>query len=187
MEANHEKEDVVNIDEEENIDTDDEKKNFVSKAEFEDLKKECEEYKSKAEEYINLAKRVQADFENYKKRNKNAMSKMYEDTLFNVVNDFLPVLDNIERAIETGKNEKWPKAVVDGIEKIAKQYEGILASKGIVEIKCMGEKFDPNLHDAVMTVDRQEDQEENIIVEVLQKGYIKDEKVVRHSIVKVAN
>jgi molecular chaperone GrpE len=142
------------------------------------LEKKCDEYFSKMQ-------RVAADFENYKKRVSKERETTYVDALAEAVLAFLPVIDNFERALKTssnGEDESFRK----GIEMLFKQFGESFKKLGIQEIETRGRKFDPEFHNAVMHVE-----DENFgdaqIIEEFQKGYILGEKVIRHSMVKVAN
>ena len=96
---------------------------------------------------------------------------------------FLPVYDNLERALKQGTEDE---AYRKGVEMIMTQFTSTLEKLGVTPIECLGEKFDPALHNAVMHVD-DEEKGENEIVEVFQKGFMLGEKVIRFAMVKVAN
>ena len=128
-------------------------------------------------------KRVLAEFENYKKRSGKERETLYNSILADIVEVFLPIVDNLENAlkIET-QDEEYKK----GIELILKQFKDILQSKGVEEIPGVGETFDPSLHEAVSSI---QDPEKNTqeIVQEYRKGYKIGHKVIRHSMVVVAN
>lgn len=128
-------------------------------------------------------KRVLAEFENYKKRSGKERETLYNSILSDIVEVFLPIVDNLENAlkIET-QDEEYKK----GIELILKQFKDILKSKGVEEIPAVGENFDPTLHEAVSSI---QDPEKNAqeIVQEYRKGYRIGHKVIRHSMVVVAN
>lgn len=128
-------------------------------------------------------KRVLAEFENYKKRSGKERETLYNSILSDIIEVFLPIVDNLENAlkIET-QDEEYKK----GIELILKQFKDILKSKGIEEISALGETFDPSLHEAVSSI---QDPEKNAqeIVQEYRKGYKIGHKVIRHSMVVVAN
>ena len=96
---------------------------------------------------------------------------------------FLPVMDNFQRALDSAE-EKGP--FYEGVAMVKKQMDEVLSTLGVEEIKAVGEQFNPELHNAVMHVD-DEEKGENIIVEEFQKGYKIGDRVIRHSMVKVAN
>ena len=128
-------------------------------------------------------KRILAEFENYKKRSQKERETLYNSILSDVVEVILPVLDNLENAVKVEtKDEEYKK----GIELVLKQFNDVLKSKGIEEIKAEGETFDPELHEAVRSV-QDEEKGEKEIVEVYRKGYKVGSKVIRHSMVAVAN
>ncbi|MGI6112898.1 MAG: nucleotide exchange factor GrpE [Mahellales bacterium] len=136
-------------------------------------------------EYIDLLKRLQADFDNYRKRTSQAIADAYNDSLVDVVAAFLPVLDNLERAVEAADDKQKDTSIREGIIKIHKQFKDVLGSLGVTEIEAMGCQFDPQIHNAVMQQPKEEGNQENEIVEVFQKGYQYKGKVIRYSMVKV--
>ncbi|MGI6705265.1 MAG: nucleotide exchange factor GrpE [Clostridia bacterium] len=138
------------------------------------------------ESYIALAKRVQADFDNYRKRNNKAVAEAFEEGMAEAVLKILPVLDNLERALEATQKNSTDDAFVEGLDKIIKQFLDILHKMGLEEIPALGEDFDPEIHNAVMQAEVEEGQKEGMIVEVFQKGYKMKDKVLRYSMVKVA-
>lgn len=128
-------------------------------------------------------KRVLAEFENYKKRSVKERETLYNSILGDIVEVFLPIVDNLENAlkIET-QDEEYKK----GIELILKQFKDILKSKGVEEIPGVGETFDPTLHEAVSSV-QDPDKNAQEIVQEYRKGYKIGNRVIRHSMVVVAN
>ena len=130
-----------------------------------------------------------AEYENFRKRTTKEKEDLYASAVANVTKDWLGVLDNIDRALDAGKNadENSVEKVIQGIELIGKQAADVLSKLGVEEIECeRGTKFDPNLHEAVMHVD-DDDLGEQEIASVFQKGYIYKDRVVRHAVVQVAN
>lgn len=126
--------------------------------------------------------RLNAEYQNYRNRTSKEKESIYTDACSDIMNEMLPTLDNLERAIAAeGSAEDLKK----GVEMVVKQFKGSLKKLGIEEISCE-EGFDPNFHNAVMHIE-DENYGENEIVEVLQKGYKKGNKILRHSMVKVAN
>ena len=128
-------------------------------------------------------KRVLAEFENYKKRSSKEREVLYNSIMSDIVEVFLPVVDNLENAL---KIETQDVEYKKGIELVLKQFKDILKSKGVEEIPALGEIFDPALHEAVSSV---QDPEKNVqeIVQEYRKGYKIGSKVIRHSMVVVAN
>lgn len=128
-------------------------------------------------------KRVLAEFENYKKRSGKERETLYNSILADVVESFLPIVDNLENALKANTQDVEYKK---GIELVLKQIQTLLKSKGVEEIPAVGETFDPALHEAVSSV---QDPEKNTqeIVQEYRKGYKIGHKVIRHSMVVVAN
>ncbi|MCR5339856.1 MAG: nucleotide exchange factor GrpE [Saccharofermentans sp.] len=130
-----------------------------------------------------------AEYDNYRKRTQKEKESLYADAVADVTKEFLAVIDNIGRAVETAKSadEKSIDKVVEGIELLGRQAGDILTKIGVEEIKAeRGEKFDPNLHEAVMHVE-DDDLGEQEIAMVFTKGYLYKGKVIRHAVVQVAN
>ena len=162
-----------------------ENEKLENKKEEKEKKNESKEMVPK-EDYDELDdryKRILAEFENYKKRSQKERETLYNSILSDVVEVILPVLDNLENAVKVNtKDEEYKK----GIELVLKQFNDVLRSKGVEEIKAEGETFDPELHEAVRSV-QDEEKGEKEIVEVYRKGYKVGSKVIRHSMVAVAN
>lgn len=138
---------------------------------------------AKAAEYLDKWQRLMAEFDNYRKRSEKEKADSYDYAVSNTVAEMLPVIDNFERAL---KVESQDKSFYAGVEMIYKQMIGVLEKFHVTPIDATGKEFDPNLHNAVMHID-DENLGENIVAEELQKGYLYKEKVIRHSLVKVAN
>lgn len=139
---------------------------------------------ARADELLLAAQRIQADFENYKRRNKNAISEATEDGINEAVKMFLPVIDNVDRAVAAAE-QFGDEAFNKGIELLKRQVLDMLEKLDVCEIdtNC---PFDPNFHNAVMQGEREEGMEDNQITDVFQKGYMRKGKVLRFSMVKVA-
>ena len=127
--------------------------------------------------------RLAAEYENFRRRSQKEKDALYGDIKADTVTKFLPVYDNLERALKTGTEDE---AYRRGVEMIMTQFCSTLEKLGVTPIECLGEKFDPSLHNAVMHVD-DEEKGENEIVEVFQKGFKLGDKVIRFAMVKVAN
>ena len=127
--------------------------------------------------------RLMADFQNYRRRTEKEKSDIYAYANEKIVTQLLEVLDNFERALQ---HECEDKAYVEGMEMIFKQLSDVLEKSGLEEIKALGEDFDPNFHNAVMTEDNA-DYESGKVTGVMQKGYKLNNKVIRPSMVKVNN
>jgi len=128
-------------------------------------------------------KRILAEFENFKKRSSKEREVLYNSILSDVVEVMLPVVDNLENAakVET-QDEEYKK----GVELVLKQFKDVLASKGVEEIRAVGETFDPELHEAVSSI-QDENLGEKEIAQEYRKGYKIGTRVIRHSMVVVAN
>ena len=160
----------------------------------EDMAKEEKETNALAEEYYAQLQKVMKEFTNYRKDFANYRKRVEKDeeALYNLISaelitEFLPVLDTLEKSAFTVEaDDEKSKAWKDGIEMVCKQFKDVLKKLGAEEIKAVGETFDPNLHDAVMHVE-DEKLGENIISKELRKGYKLNDRIIRHSMVVVAN
>ncbi len=128
-------------------------------------------------------KRQMAEFENFRKRTEKEKTQMYDMGAKSTLEKILPVVDNFERGLAAAEEGD---SFADGMKMIYKQLMTSLEDAGVKEIEAEGEEFDPNIHNAVMHVD-DEELGENVVVEVLQKGYMYHDDVLRHAMVKVAN
>ena len=149
----------------------------------------AEDSDNKAEELEKRYMSLYAEYDNYRKRTQKEKENLYADAVADVAKEFLAVLDNIDRAVETAKgaDENSIDKVIEGIELLGRQAGDILTKIGVEEIKAeRGEKFDPNLHEAVMHVEDEELGEQEIAM-VFTKGYMYKGKVIRHVVVQVAN
>ena len=128
-------------------------------------------------------KRILAEFENFKKRSAKEREGLYNSILSDVIEVILPVVDNLENA---AKVETKDESYKQGVELVLKQFKDVLKSKGVEEIKAIGETFDPSMHEAVSSVQDDEKGEKEIVQEY-RKGYKIGNRVIRHSMVVVAN
>ena len=128
--------------------------------------------------------RTLAEYENFRKRSEKEKAQMFELGAKSIIEALLPVVDNFERALSHVQEEEKDSPFVKGIEGIYKQIQKMFADCNIQEIEALGQKFDPALHNAVMT-EEEGDAEEDTITQDLQKGYTYRGNVVRHSMVKV--
>ena len=163
---------------------DTEKKENNKKAdEIIELKKQIESQKVQIDETEDRLKRVAAEFDNYKKRNTKERDGLYNSLIADIVSNFLPILDNLEKAVEAEtKDEEYKK----GIELVLKQFKDVLSARGVTEIESVGKTFDPELHEAVSSI-QDETKGEKEIVQEYRKGYMIGNRVIRHSMVIVAN
>ncbi len=147
-----------------------------------EMARELESAKKLAEETKDTLLRTAAEYDNFRKRSAREKDAVYAETVAKTIEAFLPVVDNLERAVAFSDTE----GLKQGLELTLKQLAGVLAKLNITAIDPAGQPFDPNLHNAVMHVE-DESMDENIVAEVLQKGYEIDGRVIRHAVVKVAN
>ena len=131
--------------------------------------------------------RLYAEYDNYQKRTQREKEARYADAVIDAVAELLPIGDNLERALLTEVSSEDAKKLKEGVEMVMKQFNDSLAKLKVTPIKAVGEQFDPNLHNAVMHME-DETVDDNTVVEEFMKGYIyNSSRVVRHSMVKVAN
>lgn len=147
------------------------------------LEKQLEEAGAKAAEYLAMAQRVQADFENYRKRNESVRADAFAEGRRDVSAAMLPVLDNLERAVDAAAGCE-DEALRNGIGLVLRQMTEVYQKLDVSAIDRKGEKFDPNLENAVLQ-GTEEDGEPGTVCQVLQKGYRMGDKVLRHAMVKV--
>lgn len=149
------------------------------------MQQELEEARAKSEAANDMMLRLAAEMENYKKRALKEQELLKKYANQNLVKELLPVLDNLERALKSASESKDLDAFLEGVAMILKQMKTVLEKEGLVEVKAVGEVFDPNYHEAVAHVPSDE-VSENIIIEELQKGYIMHDRVLRPSMVVVS-
>jgi len=142
-----------------------------------------DEANAKAAEYLALAQRVQADFENFRRRNESVRADAYADGRKDTAAMMLPVLDNLERAVEAAAGSP-DEALRNGVEMVLKQMTDAYGKLEVKPINRLGEKFDPNLENAILQGSEDEG-EPGTVCQVLQKGYMIGDKVLRHAMVKV--
>lgn len=145
--------------------------------------KETSKLEKELEETTDRLKRVMAEFENYKKRSSKEREMLYNSLVADIVSSFLPVIDNLEKATDAKTEDENFR---QGLELVLKQFKEVLTKFGVEEIKTVGETFDPEVHEAVSSV-QDDTLGEKIIKEEFRKGYKIGTKVIRHSMVVVAN
>jgi molecular chaperone GrpE len=151
-------------------------------AEVEALKKQVEETEAKVSEYKDSWMRSQAEFQNYKKRIERDNEMMRAHMKGDIVKKILPVLDDLERALQNRPaDEPW----TNGIELIARKFQSVLESEGIKRIEAEGKVFDPNFHEAI-SHEPNDEVESGHVIAVVQNGYIVGERVIRPALVRVA-
>jgi molecular chaperone GrpE len=151
---------------------------------LEELQKKYDEKQKEADEYLNMLKRTMADFDNFRKRTAKEKESLFDDGYSDAVKNLLPVLDNLERAEQNSSQQEG--SLYEGVKMVLKIFRDLLEKSGVKEIDAEGVRFDPDYHNAILHVE-DDSVGENIIVEVFQRGFIYKGKVIRHSLVKVAN
>ena len=149
------------------------------------IKKITQEKDNLSKEYLKHLERLQADFENYKKRQEKKQKEFIEFANEGLINNLLSVIDNLERALNSTENEKNAKAIKEGIKNTLKGFHNILKKEGVMPMKSVGHRFDPYRHEAVMKTETDK-HSEDIVTEEFQKGYYIKSKVLRPAMVKVA-
>ena len=157
----------------------------VTSTEIESLKKELEEKTRLAEDYLSQLKYLQADFENYKKMVAREREMYVTCATEELTKSLLPIIDNLEIAIASAKQNEDEPSFVEGIELIYKDLMAVLGEEGLKSIKAVGEKLDPYKHEVIMTV-VDDEHPEDTIVEELEKGYMLGSKLIRTAKVKVS-
>ena len=150
-----------------------------------ETKKLVQEKDNLSKEYLGRLERLHADFENYKKRQEKKKKEFIEFANEELLNELLSVVDNLERALDSTKNEKNAKTIKEGINNTLKGFYNILKKEGVMPMKSVGHRFDPYRHEAVMKTETDK-HSEDIVTEEFQKGYYIKSKVLRPAMVKVA-
>jgi molecular chaperone GrpE len=130
--------------------------------------------------------RLNAEYQNYRKRVEKEKADIFKYGTEKLFIELLPIMDNFERALSSQNTEKMDQKILDGIVMIKKSFESFFDKNGVKKIEALGQPFDPVMHHAVMT-ESVEDSESEHVVEVLQDGYLMNDKVIRTSMVKVSN
>lgn len=154
--------------------------------ELEQLKLKLEKAESSSKDYLDKLQRSMAEFDNFRKRTNVEKASMYENGARDTIEKLLPILDNFERAILSTPEEDKNSAMFKGIDMIFNQMVETFKNMGVEEVEGVGENFDPNIHNAVLHID-DDSFGENVVAEVMQKGYKYKDKIIRPSMVKVAN
>lgn len=148
-----------------------------------ELKDKIELQKNELEEKEDRIKRLMAEFENFKKRSDKERTSLYNSVMGDVIISLLPILDNLEKAAKAETKDEQYK---NGIDMVLVQFKDVLKSNNVTEIEAIGKQFDPSIHEAVSSV-TDENLGEKIIKEEFRKGYMIGDRVLRHSLVVVAN
>lgn len=135
------------------------------------------------DEYLALAQRTQADFDNFRRRNGTVRADAYQEGVRETLAALLPTVDNLERALKAAEAQSEVKGLREGVEMTLKQMLAAMAKLGLEEVPALGERFDPEMHNAVM---RAEEGEPGTVLEVFEKGYRVKDRMIRYAMVKVA-
>jgi len=150
-----------------------------------EIKKTTQEKDNLSKEYLKLLERMQADFDNYKKRQEIKQKEFIEFANAELLNNLLSVVDNLERALSSAADAKNAQAVKEGVNNTLKEFHNILNKEGVKPMQSIGHRFDPYQHEAVMKTETDK-HSEDIVTEEFQKGYYIKSKVLRPAMVKVA-
>ena len=142
----------------------------------------AEELAAAKDQYL----RLYAEYDNFRKRTQKEKEAIYGDAAAKTVEAILPVIDNLDRAVDAAKSAGDLESFKQGVEMTLRQFIDILAKLDVHEVPAEGQPFDPNVHHAVMHID-DESIAESTVVEVFQKGYILGDRTIRPAMVKVAN
>lgn len=129
--------------------------------------------------------RLHAEFENYKKRMVREKAEFLKFAHEGLILEFLPILDNLERALASARAEAGSTPLLEGLEMIARLFRSVLEKAGVKPMEALGQPFDPGYHQAVAQVESS-DQDANLVVEEIQKGYLIEGRVLRPAMVKVS-
>lgn len=155
----------------------------LTQAQFDEMKARIEEITSERDEMKNLAQRVQADFDNFRRRNSSVRADSLDEGVRNTILALLPAYDSLELALSAAKEDNSPLA--EGLRLVYRQFSDAFSKLGMTPIEAVDKPFDPVFHDAVMQC-RVECAESGTVVEEFQKGYMLKDRVIRHSMVKVS-
>ena len=156
----------------------------LTRDEFKQVKERIDQLEKEKESDVALLQRLQADFDNYRRRTRQEQCDLSAFVTQNLIKDLLPVVDNFERALASRPTED-PSGFGAGVEMIYRQFYAVLEKQGISAVETVGAMFDPAKHEAIMK-DEDSDQPEGTVVAELQKGYAACGKIIRPALVKVA-
>ena len=157
----------------------------VSVDDSDSLQQELTKARSEAAEYLEGWQRARAEFANYKKRVERDQALIYQNAASSVIRRYVDIIDDLERALKNRPQEGEGLSWAGGVELIYRKFLAILESEGVTQTDPTGEMFDPNLHEAVTSEDSP-DHESGEIIEVLQKGYLIGDRILRPAMVRVA-
>lgn len=148
-----------------------------------EIEKELDRLQSRADELQDNTLRLQAEFDNFRKRKQGEIDSLFTDGMAEAIKLMLPIIDDLGRAVDAANevDENMGK----GISMCINQFMDTFGKKGLEEIAAEGQEFDPNLHEAILQQPCEEDEQSGKVAEVMQKGYIFKDKVLRYSVVKV--
>lgn len=160
----------------------------ITREKLEELNAYVKAAEQKRDEYLAMAQRVQADFDNYRKRNASLRTEVADDAVRDAVKEVLPALDNLERALAAAKAAGEEGSLYKGVEMTLRGFEEALKKLGMERVEAApGTAFDPEKHNAVMMTEADEEHPEGTIIECFQTGFAVRGKVVRYAMVRVAN
>ena len=160
----------------------------ITREKLEELNAYVKAAEAKRDEYLAMAQRVQADFDNYRKRNASLRTEVADDTVRDTVKEVLPSLDNLERALAAAQAAGDNSPLAKGVEMTLRGLEETLKKLGMERVEAApGTAFDPEKHNAVMMTEADEEHPEGTIIECFQTGFAVKGKVVRYAMVRVAN
>ncbi|MBN2851359.1 MAG: nucleotide exchange factor GrpE [Clostridia bacterium] len=162
------------------------KKDKKEKSKLHKLEKKIKELEESNKESLDNFKRLAAEFDNFRKRTVKEKENLYNSATNDIIESFLPVIDNMNLANQNVHKSTSVMDVQKGFELVYRQFNDVLEKIGVEQIDCLDKDFDPLLHHAVMHVE-DEKYQQNKVIEEFQKGYTYKGKVIRHSMVKVAN
>ena len=160
----------------------------ITREKLEELNAYVKAAEAKRDEYLAMAQRVQADFDNYRKRNASLRTEVADDTVRDTVKEVLPSLDNLERALAAAQAAGDDSPLARGVEMTLRGFEEALKKLGMERVEAApGTPFDPEKHNAGMMTEADEEHPEGTIIECFQTGFAVKGKVVRYAMVRVAN
>ncbi len=148
--------------------------------------RELEKLRQLADENYQRYLRAQADFDNFRRRARLEKEEFAKYASMELLGQLLPVVDNLERALQSARTSNDAEALRKGVEMIAKQFLQVLEKEGLRPIEAVGQTFNPDCHEAIMQVESDE-HEQGTVVEEVQKGYVLKDKVLRPAMVKVSS
>ena len=155
-------------------------------SQIDELQKVIDTLTQQKDEMVQLAQRVQADFENFRRRSRENEAKLSDTVKAGTMKEFLPIVDNFEMALAQIKRSSAPATFIQGVELLLKQFVKFLNDSGVTEIEAVGKPFDPHFHEAVMQISSDEWEDDTVSM-VLKKGYMYKDMVLRPSSVQVSH